>query len=58
MAFLPVPDFSTPQFDVLKINLQSLKNEKNPAKIINAVARKIGEGLGKKITGIDNYPDR
>jgi hypothetical protein len=42
-----------PQFDVLKINLQSLKDEKAPGKIINAIARKIGEGLGKKITGID-----
>jgi len=43
-----------PQFDVLKINLQSLKDEKAPGKIINAIARKIGEGLGKKITAVDN----
>lgn len=43
-----------PRFDVLKINLQSLKDEKNPAKIIEAMARKIGEGLEKSFNGIDN----
>jgi hypothetical protein len=43
-----------PRFDVLKINLQTLKDENNPNKIINVIARKIGEGLGKEITGVDN----
>jgi hypothetical protein len=43
-----------PAFDVLKINLQILKDKTDPGDIIEVIARKIGEGLGKKITGINN----
>ena len=43
-----------PRFNVLNINLQVLKDTADPGTIINVLARKIGEGLGKKITGITN----
>ncbi|NIM15093.1 MAG: AAA family ATPase [Candidatus Aminicenantes bacterium] len=42
------------KFDVLKINLESLKDKKEPGDIINTIARKIGEGLNKTFKGIDN----
>ena len=38
-----------PRFDVLKINLEILKDKDDTGEIINVIARKIGEGLGKKI---------
>lgn len=43
-----------PRFDVLKINLEILKDKDDTGEIINVIARKIGEGLGKNISGIDN----
>jgi Cdc6-like AAA superfamily ATPase len=43
-----------PRFRVLKINLESLKDKKEPGEIIDTIARKIGEGLDKTIKGIDN----
>ncbi|HLP60281.1 MAG TPA: ATP-binding protein [Candidatus Deferrimicrobium sp.] len=43
-----------PLFDVLKINLEILKDKEDTGEIINVIARKIGEGLGKKISGINN----
>ncbi|HLP60687.1 MAG TPA: ATP-binding protein [Candidatus Deferrimicrobium sp.] len=43
-----------PRFDVLKINLEILKDKDDAGEIINVIARKIGEGLGKKISGINN----
>ncbi len=42
-----------PQFDVLKINLQSLKDQRDPGKIVNVIARKIGEG---KLKSVMTYP--
>ncbi|MCP4220657.1 MAG: hypothetical protein GY765_38875 [bacterium] len=42
------------RFDVLKINLEILKDRKNPADIFAIIARKIGEELGIPITDIDN----
>ncbi|HLP46044.1 MAG TPA: ATP-binding protein, partial [Candidatus Kapabacteria bacterium] len=41
-----------PRFHVLKINLEVLKDKEDIRDIINIIARKIGEGLGKKISGI------
>jgi len=43
-----------PRFDVLKINLEILKDRNSPADIFAIIARQIGEGLGKTFTGIDN----
>ena len=43
-----------PRFDVLKINLEILKDRKNPADIFEIIAAEIGEGVGKTFTGIDN----
>ncbi|MDQ1353612.1 MAG: hypothetical protein QG657_3918, partial [Acidobacteriota bacterium] len=43
-----------PRFDVLKINLEILKDRKNPADIFEIIAADIGDGLGKTFTGIDN----
>jgi hypothetical protein len=43
-----------PQFDVLKINLENLKDKKSAAEIINVIARKIGEGLDKTFDNINN----
>ena len=43
-----------PRFDILKINLEILKDKDDTGEIINVIARKIGEGLGKKISGINN----
>ncbi len=43
-----------PRFNVLKINLEILKTETKVETIINVIARKIGEGLGKEITDITN----
>ncbi len=40
------------RFDVLKINLEHLKDETNAGEIINTIAEEIGEGLGKTFTGI------
>jgi Cdc6-like AAA superfamily ATPase len=42
------------QFDVLKINLEILKDRENPADIFEIIAKEIGEGLGKTFTGIDS----
>ncbi|MCP4150803.1 MAG: AAA family ATPase, partial [bacterium] len=42
-----------PGFDVLKINLEILKDRKKPGDIFAIIARKIGEGLGKNFSGID-----
>jgi len=42
------------RFDVLKINLEILKDRKNPADIFEIIAGKIGEGIGKTFTGIDS----
>ncbi|MCU0288754.1 MAG: AAA-like domain-containing protein [Acidobacteria bacterium] len=42
-----------PQFDVLKINLESLKNETNIGAIIEAIGEEIGLGLNKTFTGIN-----
>ncbi len=42
------------EFDVLKINLEILKDRDNPADILAILARKIGEGVGKSFKGIDN----
>lgn len=43
-----------PRFDVLKINLEILKDRKNPSDIFDIIAGKIGEGVGKTFNGIDN----
>ncbi len=43
-----------PRFNTLVINLEILKDEENTGTIINVIARKIGEGLGKNFQGIDN----
>jgi hypothetical protein len=42
-----------PRFDVLKINLEILKDKKEPGAILNSLARFIGEGLNKSFPGID-----
>ncbi len=42
------------RFDVLKINLEILKDRKKTADIFPIIAAAIGEGLGKTFTGIDN----
>jgi predicted AAA+ superfamily ATPase len=41
------------QFDVLKINLEILKEVEDAAMVMGSIARAIGEGLGKNFTGID-----
>ncbi len=43
-----------PQFDVLKINLEHLKEEKDDSAVIRSLANSIGEGLGKKFKGTDS----
>jgi hypothetical protein len=43
-----------PRFDVLKVNLEILKDRKNPADIFAIIASEIGEKLGKTFNGIDN----
>ncbi|MCP4216223.1 MAG: AAA family ATPase [bacterium] len=40
------------RFDVLKINLEHLKTEKNVEEVIAAIAEEIGEGLGKDFSGV------
>ncbi|HLP46072.1 MAG TPA: hypothetical protein VK469_09000 [Candidatus Kapabacteria bacterium] len=42
------------EFHVLKINLEILKDKKEAGDTIRALARYIGEGLGKTFTGIDD----
>jgi len=42
------------QFDILAIPLEYLKDKKNVGEIIAALSKKIGEGLGKKFSGIKN----
>ena len=42
------------RFDVLKINLETLKDRKKTADIFEIIASHIGEGLGKTFIGIDN----
>jgi hypothetical protein len=37
------------QFDVLKINLEILKEVEDAAMVMGSIARAIGEGLGKKL---------
>jgi Holliday junction resolvase-like predicted endonuclease len=41
------------QFDVLKINLEILKEVEDATMVMGSIARAIGEGLGKNFTGID-----
>jgi hypothetical protein len=43
-----------PEFDVLKINLENLKDETDVAVIINTIAEEILEGLNKPVTTINN----
>jgi len=43
-----------PRFHTLKINLEILKRYKDVGEIIKIIARKIGEGVGKKFKNIDN----
>ena len=43
-----------PRFDAVVVNLENLKRKKNVDDIIKIIAREIGEGLGKKISGINN----
>jgi AAA-like domain len=43
-----------PGFDVLKINLEVLKDKKNAGEVIESIARTIGEKLGKDFKGIDS----
>jgi len=42
------------RFDVLKINLEILKDREKKSDIISIIARKIGEGVNKNFSGIDN----
>ncbi|HLP48056.1 MAG TPA: AAA family ATPase, partial [Candidatus Kapabacteria bacterium] len=42
-----------PRIDVLKINLESLKNETNVGAIIETITEEIGEGLNKSFTGVN-----
>ncbi|MCX6578894.1 MAG: AAA-like domain-containing protein [Candidatus Aminicenantes bacterium] len=42
-----------PLFDVLKINLENLKNETDVGTIIGAICEEIGAGLNKTFTGIN-----
>ena len=42
------------EFDTLKINLEILKDKNNPGDVIEIMARKIGEGVGKNFKGIDD----
>jgi hypothetical protein len=42
-----------PRFHTLKINLEILKRYKDVGEIIKIIARKIGEGIGKKFKNID-----
>lgn len=42
-----------PRFDVLKINLEHLKEEEDTRVIIETIAEEIGSELGKDFTGID-----
>jgi hypothetical protein len=41
------------RFDVLKINLEILKEVEDTAMVVGSIARSIGERLGKDFTGID-----
>lgn len=43
-----------PGFGVIKINLENQKDKKNVSEVIASIAGKIGEELGKPLTGIDN----
>jgi len=43
-----------PRFDVLKLNLEILKNTTDTREVLDVIAKEIGEGTGKKFTGIDN----
>ncbi len=43
-----------PRFDVLKLNLEILKNTTDTREVLDVIANEIGEGTGKKFTGIDN----
>jgi predicted AAA+ superfamily ATPase len=42
-----------PRFDVLKINLEHLKYEKDTGKITEIIAMEIGEGINRDLTGIN-----
>jgi len=42
-----------PRFDVLKINLESLKNETNVKAIMETITEEIGSGLNKHFTGVN-----
>ncbi|MCU0285674.1 MAG: AAA-like domain-containing protein [Acidobacteria bacterium] len=43
-----------PRFDVLKINLEILKDKTEPGLILNSLARFIGEGLNKSFPVVDD----
>ncbi len=43
-----------PRFDVLKINLEILKDRKKTADIFSIIAEEIGVGLGKDFSGVDS----
>ncbi len=45
------------RFDVLKLNLENLKDKTDAGDIINNLAKKIGEGLGKEFPKIKNQDD-
>jgi len=46
-----------PQFDVLKINLEVMKDKTNAGEIIKYIAGKIGEGLAKTFPGTVNQEE-
>lgn len=45
---------SDPSFNILKINLETLKNKKKVSDVINAIAKEIGEGIGKTFNEIND----
>ena len=40
------------RFDVLKLNLESLKDQSDPKKVLGDIAQRIGDGLGKNFPGV------
>ena len=43
-----------PRFQVLKLNLENLKDREKVSDILGILARQIGEGVNKNFTGVDN----
>jgi len=41
------------RFQVLKVNLEHLKDQNSTPRVIEAIAEEIGQGIGKAFTGID-----